>query len=79
MNENDVILYSTPAENAHEPHLRSLLVTPRVGFQSTHNIDHVLTLTRLPCDKETAEKWVTYIRECMKDRFVWAEIKEEPV
>jgi hypothetical protein len=74
-NDDNIILYDTPHERAQ----LAILVTPKIGFQSIHNIDHIMTLTRLPCSKEMAEKWVDYMRECLKERFVWAEIKEEKI
>ena len=62
---------------SHERAQTALLITPRVGFTALHNIDHTLVLTRLPCSKEVAEKWCQQMKDALKDRFVWAEIKEE--
>ena len=75
-NDDDIILYAEADKTPHEGAQTALLVLPKVGFTALHQIDRELVLTRLPCSKETAEKWVEQMRDALKDRFIWAEIKE---
>lgn len=84
--DDNIILYGHPDSNytyldgsPREPHQKAqtaLLVLPKVGFISIHPSDRELVLTRLPCSQECAERWVAQMRESLKERFIWAEIKE---
>lgn len=80
MDDDDIILYldglPKEPENPHTRAQTALLVLPRVGFSSIHPSDRELVLTRLPCSKECAERWVAQMRDSLKERFIWAEIKE---
>ena len=66
-------LTKSPHQKAHE---LEVLLVPVVHFRSIHEGSRDLHISRLPCDVETARKWVETMRTALGERFLKVETKE---